>query len=151
MLTTHPLLVPRLRKSRSYTSFHTNAPLWSVTGPLYLFTYIYIYICICIWSSCLISWFGVGLRCCLVRAFTDRRNLFSAQSVLLSCSFLIIHASEPYRLVRQEMSMSCNTSGRFLSFLCRSTFLVLFHRIILYFAIPLSVYHNEERYRTVGN
>jgi hypothetical protein len=36
MLTTHPLLVPRLRKSRSYTSCHPNAPLWSVTGPLYL-------------------------------------------------------------------------------------------------------------------
>jgi hypothetical protein len=37
MLTTHPLLVPRLRRSRSYTSCHPNAPLWSVTGPLYLF------------------------------------------------------------------------------------------------------------------
>jgi hypothetical protein len=35
MLTTHPLLVPRLRKSRSYTSCHSNEPLWSVTGPLY--------------------------------------------------------------------------------------------------------------------
>jgi hypothetical protein len=39
MLTTHPLLVPRLRKSRIYTSCHPNAPLWSVTGPLYLFTF----------------------------------------------------------------------------------------------------------------
>jgi hypothetical protein len=37
MLTTLPLLVPRLRNSRSYTSCHPNAPLWSVTGPLYLF------------------------------------------------------------------------------------------------------------------
>jgi hypothetical protein len=37
MLTTHPLLVLWLRKSRSYTSCHPNAPLWSVTGPLYLF------------------------------------------------------------------------------------------------------------------
>jgi hypothetical protein len=37
MLTTHPLLVPRLRKSRSYTSSHPNAPLWSVTGPFYLY------------------------------------------------------------------------------------------------------------------
>jgi hypothetical protein len=37
MLTTHPLLVPRLRKSRGYTSGHPDAPLWSVTGPLYLF------------------------------------------------------------------------------------------------------------------
>jgi hypothetical protein len=37
MLTTHPLLVPRLRKSRSYTSCHQNATLWSLTGPLYLF------------------------------------------------------------------------------------------------------------------
>jgi hypothetical protein len=36
MLTTHPLLVPRLRKGKSYTSCHPNAPLWSVTGPLYL-------------------------------------------------------------------------------------------------------------------
>jgi hypothetical protein len=27
MLTTHPVLVPRLRKSRSYTSCHPNAPL----------------------------------------------------------------------------------------------------------------------------
>jgi hypothetical protein len=34
MLTTHNLLVPRLRKSRSYTSCHPDAPLWSVTGPL---------------------------------------------------------------------------------------------------------------------
>jgi hypothetical protein len=39
MLTTHPLLVPRLRKSRSYTSCHPNAPLCSVTGPLYFFTF----------------------------------------------------------------------------------------------------------------
>jgi hypothetical protein len=37
MLTAHPLLVPRLRKSRSYTSCHPIAPLWSVTGPLHLF------------------------------------------------------------------------------------------------------------------
>jgi hypothetical protein len=37
MLTTQPLLVPRLRKSRSYTSCHPNAPLWSITGPLYLY------------------------------------------------------------------------------------------------------------------
>jgi hypothetical protein len=39
MLSTHPLLVPRLRKSRSYTSCHPNAPLWSVTEPLYLFNF----------------------------------------------------------------------------------------------------------------
>jgi hypothetical protein len=39
MLTTHPLLVPRLRNSGSYTSSHPNAPLRSVTGPLYLFTF----------------------------------------------------------------------------------------------------------------
>jgi hypothetical protein len=38
MLTTHPLLVPRLRKSRSYTSCHSKAPLWSIIGPLYLYT-----------------------------------------------------------------------------------------------------------------
>jgi hypothetical protein len=37
MLTTYPLLLPGLRKSRIYTSSHPNAPLWSVTGPLYLF------------------------------------------------------------------------------------------------------------------
>jgi hypothetical protein len=37
MLTAHLLLLPRLRKSRSYTSSHPNAPVWSVTGPLYLF------------------------------------------------------------------------------------------------------------------
>jgi hypothetical protein len=37
MLTTHPLLVPGLRKSRSCTCCHPDAPLWSVTGPLYLF------------------------------------------------------------------------------------------------------------------
>jgi hypothetical protein len=36
LLTTHPLLVQRLRKSRSYISYHPNAPVWSVTGPLYL-------------------------------------------------------------------------------------------------------------------
>jgi hypothetical protein len=33
ILTTHTLLVPRLRKSGSYTSSHPNAPLWSITGP----------------------------------------------------------------------------------------------------------------------
>jgi hypothetical protein len=33
----HPLLVPRLRKSRSYTSSHPKAPLWSITGSLYLY------------------------------------------------------------------------------------------------------------------
>jgi hypothetical protein len=38
MLTTHSLLVPRLRKSRSYTSSHPEAPLSSKTGQLYLFT-----------------------------------------------------------------------------------------------------------------
>jgi hypothetical protein len=43
MLTTHPLLVPRLRKSRRYTSCQPNAPLWSVTGPLYLYIAIYKY------------------------------------------------------------------------------------------------------------
>jgi hypothetical protein len=37
MLTTHPLLVPMLRNSRSYTSSHPDAPLGSVTGPLYTF------------------------------------------------------------------------------------------------------------------
>jgi hypothetical protein len=31
--------MPRLRKSRSYTSSHPNAPLWSITGPLYLYLY----------------------------------------------------------------------------------------------------------------
>jgi hypothetical protein len=36
MLTTHPLLVPRLRKSRSYTSCHPNAPPWRVEGTLAL-------------------------------------------------------------------------------------------------------------------
>jgi hypothetical protein len=41
ILTTHPILVPWLRKSRSYTSCHPNAPLWSVTEPLYLFTFYY--------------------------------------------------------------------------------------------------------------
>jgi hypothetical protein len=46
MLTTHPLLVPRLRKSRSYTSCHPNAPLWSVTGPLYFFTCKFTKLCI---------------------------------------------------------------------------------------------------------
>jgi hypothetical protein len=39
MLTSHPLLVPSSRKSRSYTSSHPNAPLWSVTGPLFSFLY----------------------------------------------------------------------------------------------------------------
>jgi hypothetical protein len=40
MLTTHPLLVSRLRNSRSCTSCHPNAPLWSVTGPVYLYLYV---------------------------------------------------------------------------------------------------------------
>jgi hypothetical protein len=46
MLTTHPLLVPRWRKLRSYTSCHPNAPLWSVTGQIcvYVFMCVYIYI-----------------------------------------------------------------------------------------------------------
>jgi hypothetical protein len=39
MLTTHLLLQPRLRKSRSYTSSHPDAPLWSVTEPLFLCYY----------------------------------------------------------------------------------------------------------------
>jgi hypothetical protein len=53
MLTTHPVLVPRLRKSRSYTPCHPDAPLWSVTGPLYLYLiYIYIYIYIYVQVSC---------------------------------------------------------------------------------------------------
>jgi hypothetical protein len=39
MLTTHPLLVPRLRKCWSCTCCHPDAPLWGVTGPLYLYTY----------------------------------------------------------------------------------------------------------------
>jgi hypothetical protein len=42
MLTTHPLIVPWLRKSRSYISSHPNAPLWSVTGPLYLYLYYFL-------------------------------------------------------------------------------------------------------------
>jgi hypothetical protein len=36
ILTAQPLLVPRLRKSRTYNPLTQNAPLWSVTGPLYL-------------------------------------------------------------------------------------------------------------------
>jgi hypothetical protein len=36
MSTTHPLPVPRLRKSRSYTSSHPKVPLCSIMG-LYLF------------------------------------------------------------------------------------------------------------------
>jgi hypothetical protein len=45
MLTTHPLPVPRLGKSRSYTSCHPDAPLWSVTGPLYFLLFMdYIHI-----------------------------------------------------------------------------------------------------------
>jgi hypothetical protein len=35
-LTTHALLVPRLRKSRGYTSCHPDASLWSARGPLCL-------------------------------------------------------------------------------------------------------------------
>jgi hypothetical protein len=41
MLTTHPLLVPRSRKSRSYTSCHPNAPPWRVEELLYFFLYVY--------------------------------------------------------------------------------------------------------------
>jgi hypothetical protein len=36
MLTAHRLLVPGLKKSRSYNSTDPKAPLWSITGPLYL-------------------------------------------------------------------------------------------------------------------
>jgi hypothetical protein len=50
-LTTHPLLVPRLRKSRSCTSCHPNAPLWSVTGPLYLFYLLRLRASALIWSA----------------------------------------------------------------------------------------------------
>jgi hypothetical protein len=35
MLTAQPLLVPRLRKSRSYTFCHSNAPLQSVTANMF--------------------------------------------------------------------------------------------------------------------
>jgi hypothetical protein len=44
MLTAHPLLVSRLRKSRSYTSCHPDAPLWSVTGQLYLYFFLQNYV-----------------------------------------------------------------------------------------------------------
>jgi hypothetical protein len=37
-----PLLVLRLRKSRSYTSSHPNGPLWNVKGQFYLFYRIFI-------------------------------------------------------------------------------------------------------------
>jgi hypothetical protein len=37
MLTTYPLLMQRLRKSRSYTFSQPNVPLRSVTGALYLY------------------------------------------------------------------------------------------------------------------
>jgi hypothetical protein len=33
-LTTHPHIVPRLRMSRSYTSFPPQAPSWRVVGQL---------------------------------------------------------------------------------------------------------------------
>jgi hypothetical protein len=48
MLTTHPLLVPRLRKSVSCTSCHPDAPLWSVTGPLYLLPLVFQLSSICL-------------------------------------------------------------------------------------------------------
>jgi hypothetical protein len=41
MLTTHPLLMPRLRKSRSYTSSHPKVPLWSVKGPFFTLFYVH--------------------------------------------------------------------------------------------------------------
>jgi hypothetical protein len=47
MLTAHPLVVPRLRKCRNYTSCHTNALLWSVAGPLYLLQQIKMFSCPC--------------------------------------------------------------------------------------------------------
>jgi hypothetical protein len=43
MLTTHPILVPKSRRSRNYTSGHQITPLRSVTE-LYLFL-LYIYTC----------------------------------------------------------------------------------------------------------
>jgi hypothetical protein len=39
MLTTHPLLVPRLRKSRGYTSSYPKGPLWSVMGLDFFLTF----------------------------------------------------------------------------------------------------------------
>jgi hypothetical protein len=78
MLTTHPLLVPRLRKSRSYTSCHTHAPLWSVTGPL---LYIYIYIYIYIEHGWILRWCATQSSICLP---TFRRYLLPPSSGLLA-------------------------------------------------------------------
>jgi hypothetical protein len=39
MLTTHPLLLPKKWRSRSCTSPHPKAPVWSVGGPLYLLNF----------------------------------------------------------------------------------------------------------------
>jgi hypothetical protein len=64
MLITHPLLVPRLRKCRSYTSCHPNAPLWSVTGPLYLF-YNFFYFHIFLNVSAIFANHNVRLSCLL--------------------------------------------------------------------------------------
>jgi hypothetical protein len=67
MLTTHPILVPRLRNSRSYTTCHPNAPLWSVTGPLFArcirtsltdFDSVYNQSMRLSWYVC--CWFGLG-------------------------------------------------------------------------------------------
>jgi hypothetical protein len=70
MLTTHPLLVPRLRNSRSYTSCHPNAPLWSVTGPLYLFL-------LQEWQK--ISWFGITDQWLTV---TSKRHILFSKTAL---------------------------------------------------------------------
>jgi hypothetical protein len=78
MLTTHPLLVPRLRKSRSYTSSHTNAPLWSVTGPLYLFFY---------FISAL-SWGGVILEIILHALLLYLKVVLQTSTFIPSYNFL---------------------------------------------------------------
>jgi hypothetical protein len=71
MLTTHPVLVPRLRKRKSYTSCHPNAPLCSVTGPLYLFNFYCIYnqSCVCFEGVLIrMSASHTQWRCCHIRS-----------------------------------------------------------------------------------
>jgi hypothetical protein len=65
ILTAHPLLVSRSRKSRSCTSCHPNAPLWSVTGPLYITCLLHAWS----WIPCPASSFQAATRCrfCFLR------------------------------------------------------------------------------------
>jgi hypothetical protein len=88
MLTTHPLLVPRSSKCRSYTSCHPDAPLWIVTGPLYIF----LYLPYCKWLTPFSHKFmGWNSRRRFTRSFREKNRLnISSNTHLMQAELLLV-------------------------------------------------------------